>query len=111
LTFLEAVGICLRKYADFNGRASKTEYWWFFLFVNAICWPLRELDHLTFALAFWATILPHIAVAVRRLHDTGKNGWYILVGSIPVVGWIILLYLLMQDSVEPGGGDDGFAPA
>jgi uncharacterized membrane protein YhaH (DUF805 family) len=111
LTFLDAVGTCLRKYADFSGRASKAEYWWFFLFVNAICWPLYQVDHLAYTLAFWGTILPHIAAAVRRLHDTGRSGWYIFIGSIPVIGWLVLLYLLLQDSAGPGGSHDGFAPA
>jgi len=110
MTFLEAVGRCFRKYADFSGRASKAEYWWFFLFVNAVCWPAMELDRQLVVILFWATILPHMAVAVRRLHDTGRSGWFLLVGSIPFVGWIALAFLLLQDSKDPSDHDD-FAAA
>jgi uncharacterized membrane protein YhaH (DUF805 family) len=79
-------------------------------FVNAICWPAMELDRQLANVFFWATILPHMAAAVRRLHDTGRSGWYLLVGSIPFIGWIALAFLLLQDS-KASGDDDGFAAA
>jgi uncharacterized membrane protein YhaH (DUF805 family) len=110
MTFGESINTCLKqKYADFNGRASRSEYWWFALFqflselVLALV-PLTIVDYATgeingfsaviFLLAALALIVPAIAAAVRRLHDTDKSGWWYLVTFVPYVGGIILLVLL-----------------
>ena len=114
MPFQDAVRICLqRKYVDFTGRARRSEYWFFFLFtvlagiVGGILdglfgWrggpyggtgPIQGLIQL-------ALLLPSLAVGARRLHDTGRSGWWLLIALIPVVGWIILLVFFVQDSQQ-----------
>ncbi|MFI5618859.1 DUF805 domain-containing protein [Streptomyces sp. NPDC051567] len=90
----------LKKYAVFSGRARRQEYWMFFLFNAAVLIVLSILDSvlgtgsLLYLLYVLATLVPNLAVGVRRLHDTGKSGWWILVGLIPLVGWIWAIVLL-----------------
>lgn len=106
----------LSKYADFGGRASREEYWYFVLFDILIAIALyvpmlvisvasEESPNLTmlagviailFILYSFALIVPRLAAAARRLHDTGRSGWYQLISFIPVVGPIILLIFLVQ---------------
>ncbi|WP_030763282.1 DUF805 domain-containing protein [Streptomyces sp. NRRL F-2664] len=90
----------LKKYADFSGRARRQEYWMFFLFQIAALIIVAILDavlgtspwlYLIYALA---TLLPNLAVSVRRLHDTGKSGWWMLISLVPFIGGIWLLVLL-----------------
>ena len=94
----------LKKYADFNGRARRTEYWLFVLFSMVIAMVLGVVDYvlgspgivgLLFALAI---LIPSIAVAVRRLHDTDRSGWWLLIAFVPIVGTIVLLVFLLLDS-------------
>lgn len=78
--------------------ASKSEFWWWALFIliATICLSIvNEKLSLAFTVA---TILPYIAVTTRRLHDVGKSGWAQLVGLIPVIGWIVVIVWLCQDS-------------
>jgi uncharacterized membrane protein YhaH (DUF805 family) len=89
MTFGESIKTCFTKYADFTGRASRSEYWWWFLF-----------DKLT-AVFSLAVLLPGIAVGVRRLHDIDKSGWFLLLYFIPIIGGIILLYWAVQEGREP----------
>lgn len=105
----------LKKYADFSGRARRTEYWLFFLFNFVIAMVLGVLDFvlgtpgilgLIFALAI---LIPSIAVAARRLHDTDRSGWWILIAFIPIVGTIALLVFLLLDST-PGENRFGSNP-
>lgn len=99
------VGV-LKKYADFNGRARRREYWSFALVSFLVSIALSIVDGML-GTAFLASIyglavlLPGIAVTVRRLHDIGKTGWLALVALIPFIGWLVLLYFMIQDS-EPG---------
>ena len=116
--YLEA----LKKYAVFQGRARRKEYWYFTLFNTIIYFLLNILDmavlfELTMELGFAlftmtygvAVILPTLAVAVRRLHDTGRSGWWLLIGLVPVVGAIVLIVFFVQDS-EPGENQFGKNP-
>ena len=104
----------LRKYAEFNGRARRSEYWWFVLINVLVSMAIMLLDmfmglgFLSFVYAL-AVLLPSLAVAVRRLHDTGRSGWWILVGFVPLIGAIVLLVFLFQDS-EPGTNQYGPNP-
>ncbi len=96
MNFQESVKTCFSKYADFNGTASLPEYWWFalFLFVgNLVISAVSPMLSVLFALG---TILPAIAAAARRLHETQRSGWWQLIALIPVVGWIVLIFLLAQ---------------
>lgn len=103
----------IKQYADFEGRARRTEYWMFFL-INLIFSLIASLTDIamgtfsaeagigTFGTIYSAFILiPNIAVMVRRLHDTGKSAWMLLVLVIPFLGVFYLVYLLTIDS-EPG---------
>ena len=110
-----------QHYADFGGRARRQEYWMFCLFNIIIAILLGVMAGIGAAVldtgAFLllpnlyslAVLIPGIAVSVRRLHDTGKSGWYLLVGLIPVVGVFILLYFMVVDST-PGNNEYGPNP-
>ena len=98
----------LKKYAEFNGRARRAEYWTFVLINAAICWGLMILGMVT-GLKFLAilcnlyslaVLVPSIAVGVRRMHDTGRSGWTILVNLIPVIGWIIFIVFAAQEGTR-----------
>jgi len=109
----------LKKYAVFNGRARRKEFWMFTLFNFIISFLLGYIDKMfgTFDPMFGigtirtiyslAVLIPSIAVSVRRLHDIGKSGWMLLVAFIPIVGFIWLLVLFVSDSVP---GDNEYGP-
>ena len=111
----------LKKYAVFNGRARRMEYWMFILFNIIITVVLALIDYLTGTfsprvgvgllggLYALAVLIPSLAVTVRRLHDTGRTGWWILIGLIPVIGGIVLLIFMVLDS-EPGANQYGPNP-
>jgi uncharacterized membrane protein YhaH (DUF805 family) len=88
----------LRNYTGFNGRAHRTEYWMFTL-VNAIIILALEVGATrsgtvgTVQLLYeLCVLLPGLAVGMRRLHDINRSGWWILMGLIPILGWIALIY-------------------
>jgi uncharacterized membrane protein YhaH (DUF805 family) len=84
MNFNEAVKTVFNKYAVFNGRARRSEYWWYTLFIilaGAVLGIFPDIVGNIFSLA---TFLPSLAVMVRRLHDTGKSGWYALLLYIPL---------------------------
>lgn len=109
----------LKKYADFNGRARRKEYWMFFLFNMIFAIIAMVLDNILgvsfgetgigpiYLLYFLAILIPSLAVVVRRLHDTGKSGWFILLGFIPLVGGIILLVFMI---LEGNAGPNQYGP-
>lgn len=106
----------LKKYAEFNGRSQRSEYWYFFLFnilisiVLSIASSIIGDDNRIFgSLYSLAVFIPSIAVGVRRLHDTGKSGWMILISIIPLIGWIWLIVLFATDST-PGSNEYGPNP-
>ena len=98
---------CWTHYCDFSGRARRKEYWMFclinFLFSFAVGFLLGMLGAVTVAQTFGrlfgiAAFLPGLGVGVRRLHDIGKSGWWMLINFVPVVGWIIFLLFMCSDS-------------
>lgn len=105
---------CLNQYADFSGRARRTEYWMFTLF-NAIISLILGFVLATIGLVFLsyiysiAILIPSLAVCIRRLHDIGKSGWWYLIGFVPVVGTIVLLIWFCTDS-QPGNNEWGPNP-
>jgi uncharacterized membrane protein YhaH (DUF805 family) len=111
----------LKKYAVFGGRARRKEYWMFFLSNLVISFVLILIDILigTFSpqgsagllqgLYSLVVLIPSIAVTVRRLHDTGRSGWWILIALIPFIGGIVLLIFMALDS-EPGANQYGLNP-
>ena len=96
----------LQNYTGFQGRAARTEYWMFVLFnliasiVLSIIQKILHLDPYLTSLYSLAVLLPSLAVGARRLHDTGKSGWWLLLSLIPLVGAIILLVFMCQDSQD-----------
>lgn len=102
----------LKKYAVFQGRARRTEYWMFILVNFLIAIGLGVIDSVL-SLGFLsglyslAMLIPSIAVGVRRFHDIGKSGWWILLGLIPLLGLIALIIFFVQDS-QPG--DNAYGP-
>ena len=109
MDFVEATKTCLRKYATFGGRASRSEYWWFFLFGLLAGTAASLFSEKLNALVSLLLLLPSTAVGARRLHDIGRTGWWLLLWLIPVVGWIPLLYWAVQPSGpanQYGGGPE-----
>jgi len=125
MTLMDSITVCFSKYFTFSGRARRSEFWWFMLFLvvgqliagaadsalfadNVYMLGGMELSYNTgyfgniFALA---TFLPTWAVEVRRLHDTGRSGWWLLLWLIPLVGFIILLIWLIGKGNE---GDNAY---
>ncbi len=98
MTFQESIQTCFKKYADFNGRALRPEYWWFFLFCVLGDLILEALSSNVSWIFSLATLLPLLAVGARRLHDIGKSGWWQLLWLIPIIGWAIIIYFLVQPS-------------
>jgi len=99
MDFVTSVKTCLQKYAQFEGRASLAEFWWFALF-SLIVHVLGKVIFQPWivALVTLALFVPLIAAGSRRLHDIGKSGWLQLLWIIPIFGWMILLYWAAQPS-------------
>lgn len=108
----------LKKYAVFSGRAQRAEYWYFVLFNFIICVILGAIDSVISwgsqspmmvlsGLYSLAVLIPSLAVLFRRLHDTGRSGWWILIVLIPIIGSIWLLVLMVLDSSY---GDNKYGP-
>ena len=90
LTFFESIGVCLAKYAEFNGRASRPEFWWFTLFVILVASALTYFSQALGSVFLIAMLLPQLAAGARRLHDIGKSGWWQLFGLVPAAGFVLL---------------------
>lgn len=100
MTFQESVRVCLAKYADFSGTASRSEYWWFALFVVLAGAVASEVAHSLGTILLLATLLPLLAAGTRRLRDTGRSGWLQLFGLVPVAGIVVLAFFLAQEGKE-----------
>ena len=109
MNFGDAIKVCFSKYVDFNGRAKRPEYWWFFLFCFLVSLVLNIVSaglSLVFSLG---TLLPSLAAGARRLHDTNRSGWWQLLWIIPVIGWIVMIVFLVQEG-EASENAYGTAP-
>lgn len=104
--FGDAVRVCLAKYATFSGRASRPEFWYFYLFYVVLAVVATIIDLFVFqntigfsplsTLVTLGLFLPQLGVGVRRLHDTDRSGWMFLIAFIPLVGTIILVVFFAQ---------------
>lgn len=113
--------VVLQRYAKFDGRAGRAEFWWFYLANLIIAIGLAILMGIGFAIAtglgvilaivlvgYWlALIVPTIALVIRRLHDSNKSGWWILIGLIPFGGIVLLVFYILEGT--PGPNDHGAA--
>jgi len=109
----------LKKYAVFKGRARRKEYWYFVLFHVIFTFVLVIIDIMigtySYDLRFGvlsglyllAVVLPGLGVSIRRLHDTNRSGWWILIGFIPIIGAIVLLLFVLQSGTS---GDNRYGP-
>ncbi|WP_275869004.1 DUF805 domain-containing protein [Knoellia sp. 3-2P3] len=111
MSFMTAVQTVLSKYATFSGRARRSEYWWFVLFYLIVAVVATVIDSAAglpqtagygpvTMLVTLALLLPSLAVTARRLHDTGRSGWWMLLSLIPIGGLVVLIFAL-QDSKGP----------
>lgn len=124
----DSVKICLSKYTEFKGRASRSEYWFWCLFVILATLASMILDQIlgtnfkiddgyggeiaspygyVYLLVVLGLFLPGLSVTVRRLHDVGKSGWFYLIVLIPIVGFIVLLVWFCQQGTN---GDNQYGP-
>lgn len=102
----------VKQYVNFNGRARRQEYWMYYLFYMIFYVVLAVIDGVL-GLGFLAPLftlallLPTISVAARRLHDTGRSGWWQLIALIPLIGLLVLIYFLVLDSTP---GENQYGP-
>ena len=99
MTFSQSIASCFVKYTHFDGRASRSEFWWFYLLLLLLSWGSVQPDSVYMGgygiytgIVLLVLFIPYLAVGVRRLHDTGKSGWRLLwvitiIGQIPVIIW------------------------
>ncbi len=98
MTFTESISTCFKKYATFDGIARRSEYWWFALFCVLGSLGVSLVSETLGAIFSLATLLPSLAAGARRLHDTDRSAWWLLVSLVPFVGLIVLIVLLAQES-------------
>jgi uncharacterized membrane protein YhaH (DUF805 family) len=103
----------IKQYADFNGRARRSEYWFYILFYTLIVIALGIVESFIMpgvltGIYTLGLLIPSIAVLVRRLHDVDRSAWWLLIGLIPLIGGIVLLVFACMDSTP---GDNQFGPS
>jgi uncharacterized membrane protein YhaH (DUF805 family) len=126
--FVEAIRAGFNNYANFSGRATRPEYWWWFVFSWIVSVVSNALDRwarvgaiespsyagvavgLITGIVALALLIPSWAVLVRRLHDTNRSGWWWLLVFIPIIGWIILIVFLASEGT-PGPNRYGPSPS
>jgi uncharacterized membrane protein YhaH (DUF805 family) len=114
MSFSEAVKDGFDHYAKFDGRASRSSFWWWVLFVVIASIVANILDSAIDISIFsiivsLGLLLPGLSKAIRRLHDTGRSGWWVLIGLIPLIGFIVLLIFYLEKS-DPVANEYGAAP-
>jgi uncharacterized membrane protein YhaH (DUF805 family) len=112
MTFGEAVRSGFDHYAKFDGRASRPAFWWWVLFAVLVSVGANIIDLAIGAPVFSAIVglgllLPNLSVSIRRLHDTDRTGWWVLIWLIPLIGWIVLLVFYLQ---QGDAGENRFGP-
>jgi len=103
MDFVQAIKSCLGQYATFSGRASRSEFWWFFLFQVLVMAATSMLGDVINGIASLALLLPALAVGTRRLHDIGRTGWWQLL-LLTGIGFLVLLYWWVQPSDGSANG-------
>ena len=110
MTFSESLSICLKKYFVFKGRASRSEYWWFQLIVSPSYFVStileNEIGYFFLGITLF-TLIPAISAGVRRLHDTNRSGFFLLISFIPIIGGLVLLFFLIPEGTK---GKNRFGP-
>jgi uncharacterized membrane protein YhaH (DUF805 family) len=101
MTFLESAQVCVAKYADFSGQATRSEYWWFFLAVVVGSAAASTVDPALSALFSVAMVTPLLAVGARRLHETNRSGWWQLLALVPFGAIVVMILLALPGSAAP----------
>ncbi len=106
MTFVEAIKDGFGKYVMFSGRSSRSAYWYWALFAFLVGVVATIIDlaigtRIVSVITSLALLLPGLAVAFRRLHDTGRSAWWILIALVPFVGFIVLIVFMVQPSEGP----------
>tara|TARA_B100000401_G_C52569134_1_gene607068 strand:+ start:77 stop:496 length:420 start_codon:yes stop_codon:yes gene_type:complete len=106
VSFSDAISLAFKNYVNFHGRSTRAEYWWFFLFTFTLSIVTQIIDSfsslgVTNFISSLIVLLPSLAVGVRRLHDIGKSGWWLLLWFAVIVGWVILLVWSVRKSDGP----------
>ena len=114
MTFGEAVKSGFDHYVKFDGRASRSMFWWWVLFAILVSIAANIIDAIIWApifslLAAIGLFLPGLSVAIRRLHDTNRTGWWYLIGLVPLIGFIVLLIFFLEQGT-PGPNEYGPPP-
>jgi uncharacterized membrane protein YhaH (DUF805 family) len=118
MNFGDSIKSGFNRYFDFSTRSSRSEYWWWYLFnmISTYAFVFLggalvnmgfEAGALLFGLWGLAMLIPTLAVAVRRLHDTDRSGWWLLIGLVPLIGWIVLIIWYVSRGTE---GDNEYGP-
>jgi uncharacterized membrane protein YhaH (DUF805 family) len=114
MDFQQAVKSCFAKYATFPGRAARSEFWYWQLFLTAAGIAVAIVDAVLglhgkpLGLIFYlVTLVPTLAVGVRRLHDTGRSAWWLLLWLVPLIGWIVFL---VWACTKGSNGYNGYGP-
>jgi uncharacterized membrane protein YhaH (DUF805 family) len=118
MDFSTAVRTCLQKYVTFTGRAARSEYWYFLLFqfialvAGMIIDSVLGTSTIVYGLVALALLLPALAAGVRRLHDTNRSGWWILLGLVPIIGAIVLIiWMCTKGTAGPNSYGEDPLPA
>ena len=114
MDFQQAVKSCFAKYATFPGRAARSEFWYWQLFLTAASLAVAIVDVVMGlhskplgSIFYLVTIVPTLAVGARRLHDTGRSAWWLLLWLVPLIGWIVLLIWFCT---KGSNGYNGYGP-
>ena len=99
VSFFEAVKLFFKNYTNFRTRSRRSEYWWVWLFCTVVSGVLAAVMPEIAGLWNLVVLVPNLSLAVRRLHDIGKSGWWYLLLFVPLVGAIIILIWACKDSV------------
>lgn len=111
ITFIEAVKRFYSNYANFNDRATRAEYWYSMLYlivVYTILLCLGKIGMILYSIFGLVNIIPGIAIGIRRMHDIGKSGWWILINLVPLIGGIWFIVLAATPTKEQGYVADAF---
>lgn len=106
MNFAQAISSVFKQYIVFSGRACRSEYWWFILFAVIVVVILPFISRFLWGIFILALIVPSLSVFVRRLHDTGKSAWWLLLQFVPFGGFVLLVFAVTRGDV----GDNRFGP-
>jgi uncharacterized membrane protein YhaH (DUF805 family) len=102
MTFTESIKTCLSNYANFSGRATRSEYWWFVLFIVLVAFVAALVHPALYGIFALAMLFPILGALARRFHDAGYSAWWLLIGFIPVIGSLVQLFMAVQPSKLEG---------